>query len=290
MALTINTKQTHHPHVEICIYSTAQAYFWLRANANWIHSGNDYALQVPQFQALYDLQATAAEPNYNLSVILQHRINRFQQSIAENPYFFYGPFTGLQVSQAAHTFIYRFMANKSAEAPEGILNQEVLKSFFAITGESGSFVYNPGQEQIPSNWYTRAADDEYSVLSLELDILSFAEQYPEILSIGGNTGTTNSFTGVNIEELTGGVYNAQTLTQGNNLECFAFQALQQGSPDILKGLFSDITEALSMLTTQITDVIGDLGCPQLESIDLSQFDQFPGYSQSYDGHPADVGI
>ena len=182
------------------------------------------------------------------------------------------------------------MANKSAEAPEGILSQEVLKSFFAITGESGSFVYNPGQEQIPSNWYTRAADDEYSLLSLELDILSFAEQYPEILSVGGNTGTTNSFTGVNIEDLTGGVYNAQTLTQGNNLECFAFQALQLGSPDILKGLFSDITEALSMLTTQITDVIGDLGCPQLESIDLSQFDQFPGYSQSYDGHPADVGI
>ena len=45
-----------------------------------------------------------------------------------------GPFTGMAVSQAAFTFIYRFMANKSAEYPEGVLNQQVLKSFMSITG------------------------------------------------------------------------------------------------------------------------------------------------------------
>jgi len=42
------------------------------------------------------------------------------------------------VSQAAYTFIYRFMANKSAEYPEGILNQDVLKSFMAVSGENGN--------------------------------------------------------------------------------------------------------------------------------------------------------
>lgn len=40
----------------------------------------------------------------------------------------------MAVSQAAFTFIYRFMANKSAEYPEGILNQDVLKSFYALSG------------------------------------------------------------------------------------------------------------------------------------------------------------
>lgn len=40
---------------------------------------------------------------------------------------------------AAYTFIYRFMANKSAEYPQGKLNGEVLKSFFAITGDDGNF-------------------------------------------------------------------------------------------------------------------------------------------------------
>lgn len=254
------------------------------------HSGNDYTLQLPEFQALYDLQADAAQPNYDLSVMLQHRINRFQQSESQNPYFYYGPFTGLQISPATYTFVYRFMSNKSAEAPEGILNHEVLKSFYSITGESGSFVYTPGYEQIPSNWYTRAADDPYTIPFFETDLLGFAQQFPQILVPGGNTGTTNSFTPLNISALTGGVYNAQTLTQGNNLQCFAYQAMQQASPDMLKGLYSDISGPLGLLTTQITDVIGGLGCPQLQSIDKSQFNQYPGYTQSYDGHSASVGI
>jgi hypothetical protein len=43
------------------------------------------------------------------------------------------------VQPAAYTFIYRFMANKSAEYPQGKLNGEVLKSFFAITGDDGNF-------------------------------------------------------------------------------------------------------------------------------------------------------
>lgn len=183
------------------------------------------------------------------------------------------------------------MANHTAANPEGILNQDVLKSFFAITGDGpGSFKHHPGQERIPENWYRRAFGDEYTIPYFNSDVLSFASQYPEILSVGGNTGTTNSFTGVNIGDLTGGVFNSQTLLEGNNLQCFAYQALQQGSPDILKGLFSDITKPLSMLTDQINSIIGGLGCPQLQKIDMSQFKKFPGYSQSYNGHPANVGI
>ena len=60
-----------------------------------------------------------------------------------------GPFTGMAVSQAAFTFIYRFMANKSAEYPEGVLNQQVLKSFMSITGTDSnvSFVQKPSPEK-----------------------------------------------------------------------------------------------------------------------------------------------
>ena len=45
------------------------------------------------------------------------------------------PFEGMAVSQAAFTFIYRFMANHSAEYPEGRLTQGILKNFFSITGD-----------------------------------------------------------------------------------------------------------------------------------------------------------
>jgi hypothetical protein len=57
------------------------------------------------------------------------------------------------VQPAAYTFIYRFMANKSAEYPQGKLNGDILKSFFSITGEDGNFKYTEGWERIPDNWY-----------------------------------------------------------------------------------------------------------------------------------------
>lgn len=63
----------------------------------------------------------------------------------------YNPFAGIEVSQAAFTFIYRFMANKSAEYPEGILNKNVLKSFMAINGSESNLTWTKGYERIPDN-------------------------------------------------------------------------------------------------------------------------------------------
>lgn len=121
-----------------------QAHFLCRA---WIdskpHSGNDYLLQIEQFNDLYSYQADETEEtsNYDLGVLGAFRARRFNESISTNPYFFNGPFAGVSVQAAAYTFIYRFMANHSSEFPEGRLSQNVLKSFFSITGEPGSFQY-----------------------------------------------------------------------------------------------------------------------------------------------------
>jgi hypothetical protein len=51
-----------------------------------------------------------------------------------------------------YTFIYRFMANHSAEAPYGYLSYDTIKSWFGITGSQGSYKANQGQEKIPNNW------------------------------------------------------------------------------------------------------------------------------------------
>jgi hypothetical protein len=68
------------------------------------------------------------------------------------------------------------------------------------------------------------------------------------------------------------------LAQGDNLACFAFQFAQQAAPDLLKGLFSSITQPLSQLTDAVGSAIGNLttSCPQLQAIDTSQFAQYPG--------------
>jgi hypothetical protein len=173
------------------------------------------------------------------------------------------------------------MANHSAEYPEGRLNQEVLKSFFSITGNKDNFIWTEGWEKIPDDWYKRAIGDEYSIPYFLTDLLAAAAQYPQFLNIGGNTGKVNTFTGVDLQDLTGGVYNAQTLLQGNNAVCFIFQLVEQQTPDLLRGLFTDVTQAMAPLTQSITDILTPLNCPTLAEIDKSQFGQFPGAKGSY---------
>ncbi|RDW74941.1 cloroperoxidase [Coleophoma cylindrospora] len=236
--------------------------------------GNDYKLILDQFNDLY---SQPLGPNgYDLTTLTPFRAKRFQQSIANNPYFFNGPFSGVAVQPAAYTFIYRFMSNKSAEYPEGYLNGDVLKSFFAISGSPGHFTWTEGHEQIPNNWYKRAVGDEYTIPFFLLDLNSAAVAYPQFLSVGGNTGTKNSFAGVDITMLTAGVYNTATLAQGNNALCFAFQFAQQAAPDLLKGLFATLTQPLAKINAAFASVFAQLSCPQLQSIDTSQFAQFPG--------------
>jgi len=236
--------------------------------------GNTYKVIMSQWDELY------AQPlgpkGYDLTTLTPFRAKRFQQSIENNPYFFNGPFTGVAVQPAAYTFIYRFMGNKSAEHPEGYLDGETLKSFFAITGTPGNFKWNEGQEKIPDYWYKRAIGDEYTLPYFQLDLLDAALKYPQFLDVGGNTGTKNSFAGVDLQDLTGGVFNTGSLAQGNNALCFAFQAAQQAAPDLLKGIFGQLTKPLAQLNAAVGKAIAGLGCPQLKSIDDSQFDKFPG--------------
>jgi hypothetical protein len=125
--------------------------------------GNDYLVQLSQFKALYDLG------NYDLQLLTDYRATRFQESIDNNPYFFNAPFSGVIAQPAAWAFVYRFMANKSEEHPEGLLNGDILKTFYSITGDDDDFTYTPGHERIPDNWYTRNQLDAYTVPYLSLD-------------------------------------------------------------------------------------------------------------------------
>ena len=132
--------------------NSEQSINWSSSACTYLRfSGNDYKVILSQFEQLYSLPPG---PNgYDLTVLTPFRASRFEQSIQNNPYFFNGPFSGVAVQPAAYTFIYRFMSNKSAEYPEGYLDGDVLKSFFGITGEPGSFTWDEGTERIPDNWY-----------------------------------------------------------------------------------------------------------------------------------------
>jgi hypothetical protein len=93
------------------------------------------------------------------------------------------------------------------------------------------------------------------------------------LTLSSNTGTPNSFAGVDIENLTGGVFNAGTLLEGNNLACFTYQLAAQAEPDA-------VLSVVSQLTGVIGQAVTSLGCPQLQAIDEAQLEAYPGYTKA----------
>lgn len=96
------------------------------------------------------------------SSLFRFRQSRFNYSIETNPYFFFPQFAGVLVAPAGYAFPPAMMSNHSAQYPQGYLDKETFKSFFAVTGDSGNFKYQPGHERIPDNWYKRAIGTEYS--------------------------------------------------------------------------------------------------------------------------------
>lgn len=99
---------------------------------------------------------------------------------------------------------------------------------------------------------------------------------PELFRLGGNTGKPNTFTGVNIDDLTGNVFNAGTLLEGNNLMCLAFSSALQASPDILGGLVGNVLLAVQKLTDALNPIFAALNCPEIVKYDATLFKAFPG--------------
>lgn len=90
----------------------------------------------------------------------------------------------------------------------------------------------------------------------------------------------NTYAALDLGNATGGLYNAATLLQGDNLKCFVFQSLLAGAPDVLKGGYADIEGVMSTLTDQVNQFLGNAVCPQIQKPLSEQFAKYPGYKRS----------
>lgn len=246
----------------------------------YLYNGDVSDLELPKFKALYELQSTSAVPNYDLATLIQHRKYTFENSLNTNPYFFYAPFASIGVANAAHTFIPALMSNHSAEYPNGLLDKETLKSFFAITeAADGTLAYTPGYERIPDNWYRRplGAVNDYSAASFATDLVQMAAVVPGALSVGGNTGEVNTFTGVDLGNITGGVYQTSDLTDPKKFVCFLYQLTLAIVPDFLRSeaLGDALGGALNLLQSKISPLV-DPSCAKIANYDDAFAAEFPG--------------
>ncbi|KAF1973925.1 Cloroperoxidase, partial [Bimuria novae-zelandiae CBS 107.79] len=233
-----------------------------RADA-YFHNGNVNVFDYEHFTHMYELGT-----EYTHDLLAAHAEYRQQHSMQKNPYFFLNPVNFLLLP-GANGLIINIFSNHSAETPGGTLNHEVLKSFFAVTGEPGSFVWKEGHERIPENWCKRP--DDLGFEHIAADALVNNAMYPGQIAVGGNLGKVNTFTGVELGKLTGGTYDAKALLEGDNLACFVLQASQQAMPGQLKGPLNLVDELLRWVTDQLEPLTSKLSCPQLSNFRKEMF-------------------
>jgi hypothetical protein len=168
------------------------------------------------------------------------------------------------------------LTNHSAADPEGFFSVDGLSSLYGVSRGPDSLTYDRN-ERIPSSWYRRPLDDPYLAVTHALsDMLRMWTECPETVLIGGNTGEVDSFVPIDITNLTGGVYSAASLLEGNNAFCFSFQFLQLAFPDTAINPEDLAAEILQ----QLAETLEPLACPEFETLDLESLSKYPGYTRS----------
>ena len=109
----------------------------------------------------------------------------------------------------------------------------------------------------------------YTAASFAQDIVQIAAVVPEAVSVGGNTGQVNSFAGVDLGNITGGVYQTSDLTNPTRFVCFFYQLTLAIVPDFLRSeaLGTALAGALNLLQTQISPLV-DPSCPEIGELIL----------------------
>jgi hypothetical protein len=267
----------------------------------FINNGDAHSLNVTRFEQVYNIAVADGTDRYTLDKFRAKFEEAQDESIANNPYYvrlppsqpeigsklttlqFTGAFSTVVVVPAAYNFVINLMSNHTKEEPAGYLDGYNFKSFFGVEGEPGNFKWLPGQERVPEDWYRRPSYAPYEAQDVVGDVALGYLAYPKTLKFGGNTGKVNTFTGLNVADLSGGLLSAETLFTGDNFACFSFQLLQQAIPDFLNNILNDLAPVTKLVNSAIGPVVGGLSCPALGALDVGLFDQFPGHKYSPTG-------
>jgi hypothetical protein len=248
---------------------------------------NSNCQSYPKFaQELLDLATEMTGGNITPQVLAQHQSNRKQHSIATNPNYFSPAYAGIAFTFGAHMFAYELLANHSAQYPRGFLTPEVFESFFSYTRDANNqLVFTYGHERIPDNWYRRADDDAWTLADILISTGQQCLSYPGNCQVGGNTGQVNSFSGVNLGDITGGLVNSATdLSDPQRMGCFIAQAIQADVPSFLGNVFNGalLTQVLGLVDTVLVPALQPLidfgNCPNLpKGKSVMQYGQtYPG--------------
>lgn len=97
----------------------------------------------------------------------------------------------------------------------------------------------------------------------------------------------NSFIGLDLANVTGGILNIDMLLEGNNFLCFALDIVKTFTPNSLSPLFATLEVPLGLVMDAISAPILSLACPAFADMMMDGkplweglLGQFPGAAKS----------
>jgi hypothetical protein len=200
---------------------------------------------------LYKMMHDSTGANYNRDGLAKYRYERYQQSLNDNPNFYFGPLSLLLFG--ASSFLYELMPSGTrGYAPD----EYTISSFFgAEKQDGGSYTFN-NMEKIPDNWTNRIKP--YTNTDVTIEILAQYLKYPVLF--GGATGNG----GFDLLNFGTSIKNGTLVAAPNSKEltCLLYQLATQSIPSYLNGILTPTIDALRFVSSKIGATLTNLGCPQ----------------------------
>ncbi|KAF2721568.1 Cloroperoxidase [Polychaeton citri CBS 116435] len=204
----------------------------LTRNDFFTHGGDNFSFN----RTLFNMMDTTCKSNFDINGLSLYRQQRWAQSQAENPNFFFGPLTLLLYGAAS--FLYELMPSGSHNyAPD----YDTIYSFFV-------------KEQLPANWINRVAP--YTNNDVTREILKMYLLNPVLF--GGNTAD-GSFDALNFGAIKNGKI-SPSITPAET-SCLLYQLTTGQIPSYLNGVITPTVDALAFALTKLSPSFKNLGCP-----------------------------
>ena len=218
----------------------------LTRNDFFTNDGDNYSFNGTLFARMQDV----AQGNFDRNAMATYRKQRYDESKADNPNFYFGPLSLLLYG--ASSFLYELMPSGThGYAPD----LATISSFFGAQ-DNGDGTYSfTGGEKIPDNWTNRKTP--YSNMDVTGEIV--AQYLLDPVLFGGNTAD-GSFDALNFGAIQDG--KIDEAISATNTACLLYQLATQSVPSYLNGLLTPTVDALTFIANKISPQFDNLGCPR----------------------------
>ena len=195
------------------------------------------------------MMAKTTGGNFNLPGMANFMSQRYAQSKADNPNFYYGPKAVLLYGAAS--FLFELFPSLGIE---GAPNLEIQKSFFgAHDNGNGVFTFN-NAEQIPDEWFNRRR--AMTLVDVARDFVKMYALHPVLL--GGNVGKNNfNAMGTFGNAVKGGKFS----TNPSDIVCLMYQLATDDVPNSLSTVLTLPLQVLTWTTGKLNPIFANTGCP-----------------------------